>query len=129
MMLPRSLLGLPPQSVQPLTPVSEVSEPPESPSPYLDVGEEPVPIDEDGILDEDEVEIPPAAVPFFRLFAYATPFDWFLMVIATTAAAAHGAALPIYLHFFGKIINMLDQQDSTSSEQFDELCQVNILVF
>lgn len=34
MNLSRSLFGMSPPHIQPLTPVSEVSEPPESPSPY-----------------------------------------------------------------------------------------------
>ena len=113
MMLPRGLFGWSPPHVQPLTPVSEVSEPPESPSPYMDVGNDAIPVDEDTPIEEmDEIESPPAAVPFFRLFAYANPFDWFLMIIASIAAAAHGAALPIYLYFFGQIINMFGSANS-----------------
>ncbi|KAI5078855.1 hypothetical protein GOP47_0006526 [Adiantum capillus-veneris] len=124
MMLPRGLFGWSPPHVQPLTPVSEVSEPPESPSPYLDVGADAIPVDDDGLPEEmEEAEPPPAAVPFFRLFAYATPFDWFLMSIAAVAAAAHGAALPIYLHFFGKIINMFGSENLSSSELFHEFTQ------
>ena len=34
MNLSRTLFGMSPPHIQPLTPVSEVSEPPESPSPY-----------------------------------------------------------------------------------------------
>lgn len=124
MMLPRGLFGWSPPHVQPLTPVSEVSEPPESPSPYLDVGADAVPVDDDGLPEEmEEAEPPPAAVPFFRLFAYATPFDWFLMTVAAIAAAAHGAALPIYLHFFGKIINMFGSENLSTSELFEHFTQ------
>ncbi|KAH7427059.1 hypothetical protein KP509_10G028600 [Ceratopteris richardii] len=124
MMLPRGLFGWSPPHVQPLTPVSEVSEPPESPSPYLDVGADAVPVDDDGIPEDmEEADPPPAAVPFFRLFAYATPLDWFLMVIAGIAAIAHGAALPIYLHFFGEIIDLFGSGSLTTSELYHKFTQ------
>ncbi|XP_052204219.1 ABC transporter B family member 6-like [Diospyros lotus] len=110
MMISRGLFGWSPPHVQPLTPVSEVSEPPESPSPYLDTSAETgVPVEvEDEIEDEaEEIEPPPAAVPFSRLFACADRFDWVLMVVGSLAAAAHGSALVVYLHYFAKIINLL----------------------
>lgn len=50
MNIPRTLFGWSPPHIQPLTPVSEVSEPPESPSPYPYL---------DGILESREhVRIP-----------------------------------------------------------------------
>eukprot|EP00850_Spirogloea_muscicola_P019763 SM000198S05334 [mRNA] locus=s198:71017:85178:- [translate_table: standard] len=44
-------------------------------------------------------------VPFYRLFAFADSLDVLLMVVGSIGAAAHGAALPIFFLFFGKIIN------------------------
>lgn len=115
--------------MQPLTPVSEVSEPPESPSPYMESGLEAFPVEDDGPVDEvEEVEPPPAAVPFSRLFACADWFDWFLMLIGALAAAAHGMALVIYLHYFGKSINLLSPRNlhhSTPDEIFDQFKQVS----
>ncbi|MQL80662.1 hypothetical protein Taro_013126 [Colocasia esculenta] len=106
MMVSRGLFGWSPPHIQPLTPVSEVSEPPESPSPYMDTNAEAVPPEEDGPMDEvEEIEPPPAAVPFSRLFACADRWDWVLMAVGSLAAAAHGMALVVYLHFFGKIID------------------------
>lgn len=106
-MISRGLFGWSPPHVQPLTPVSEVSEPPESPSPYLDFGSEQIQLDEEPQGEElDGVEQPQAAVPFLKLFAYATPLDWLLMALGFAAAVAHGVALPLFLHFFGKIINL-----------------------
>lgn len=94
--------------MQPLTPVSEVSEPPESPSPYMDEAAASAAMDEDETAEmEEDAEMPPAAVPFSRLFACADGFDWFLMVIGAIAAAAHGVALVLYLHLFGQAINLL----------------------
>ncbi|KAA8534256.1 hypothetical protein F0562_031773 [Nyssa sinensis] len=108
MMISRGLFGWSPPHIQPLTPVSEVSEPPESPSPYMDTSAEAVPVEMDEeIEDVEEIEPPPAAVPFSGLFACADRFDWFLMVVGGLAAAAHGTALPFYLHYFAKIIQLL----------------------
>ncbi|PON75315.1 ABC transporter [Parasponia andersonii] len=110
MMISRGLFGWSPPHIQPLTPVSEVSEPPESPSPYLDASAETAgqPMEpEEEIEEPDEIEPPPAAVPFSGLFACADRFDWALMFIGSFAAAAHGAALVVYLHYFAKIIQVL----------------------
>nr|CAD1841998.1 unnamed protein product [Ananas comosus var. bracteatus] len=77
MMVSRGLFGWSPPHMQPLTPVSEVSEPPESPSPYMESGPEAVPVEDEGPVDEgEEIEPPPAAVPFSRLFACADGLDW-----------------------------------------------------
>ncbi|MED6119624.1 ABC transporter B member 20 [Stylosanthes scabra] len=114
-MVSRGLFGWSPPHIQPLTPVSEVSEPPESPSPYVDPSAETsasqqVELEEE-IEEPEEVEPPPAAVPFSRLFACADRFDWFLMILGSVAAAAHGTALVVYLHFFAKIIQVPQQDD------------------
>ena len=121
-MVSRGLFGWSPPHIQPLTPVSEVSEPPESPSPYADVNEEMPQIDGEEPMDEiEEVEPPPATVPFSRLFAYADRWDWVLMAIGSLAAAAHGSALVIYLHFFGRVINLLGRHDLASLSEGDVL--------
>ncbi|WVZ56502.1 hypothetical protein U9M48_007020 [Paspalum notatum var. saurae] len=123
-MVPTGLFGWASPHVQPLTPVSEVSEPPESPSPYGDgpaadagvgtregegvgAGEEEV--------EDDEVEAPPAAVSFWRLFEFADGVDWALMATGALAAAAHGAALVVYLHYFGRALNLLDSEQVESA--------------
>lgn len=109
MMISRGLFGWSPPHIQPLTPVSEVSEPPESPSPYLDASAETSgqPVEPEEEMEEpDEIEPPPAAVPFSGLFACADRLDWFLMFVGSLAAAAHGAALVVYLHYFAKIIQV-----------------------
>ncbi|KAK6926916.1 ABC transporter-like, ATP-binding domain [Dillenia turbinata] len=117
MMISRGLFGWSPPHIQPLTPVSEVSEPPESPSPYLESSTEAVPPEtEEEIPEDDEIEPPPAAVPFSRLFACADGLDWFLMIVGSVAAAAHGAALVVYLHYFGKVIQLL----TSAPPKFDD---------
>ena len=126
MMGSRGLFGWSPPHIQPLTPVSEVSEPPESPSPYLDTSAEPVNLEGDGGgLEEEaeEIEPPPAAVPFSRLFACADAFDWVLMGVGSIAAAAHGLALVLYLHFFGKVLGLLTVDRSDREMSKDEIFQ------
>ncbi|KNA24559.1 hypothetical protein SOVF_014520 [Spinacia oleracea] len=121
MNMSRGLFGWSPPHIQPLTPVSEVSEPPESPSPYMDMNPEGTgtaaemedDMEDDG---EDEIEPPPAAVPFSRLFACADRLDWFLMAVGSFAAAAHGTALVVYLHYFAQIIQLLSLRDVTEEE-------------
>ncbi|CAK9168912.1 unnamed protein product [Ilex paraguariensis] len=72
----RGVFGWSPPHMQPLTPVSEVSEPPESPFAYVEPGIEAVgPADDEEEI-EDEAEPPPAAVPFLGLFACADGVDW-----------------------------------------------------
>ncbi|KAK3407650.1 ABC transporter B family member 20 isoform X1 [Eucalyptus grandis] len=113
MMISRGLFGWSPPHIQPLTPVSEVSEPPESPSPYVDAsveggGPAGAQVEPEEEMEEpEEVEPPPAAVPFSRLFACADQFDWGLMIVGSLAAAAHGTALVFYLHYFAKIVDVL----------------------
>lgn len=134
MMGSRGLFGWSPPHIQPLTPVSEVSEPPESPSPYLDTSAEPVNLEDDGggmEEEAEEIEPPPAAVPFTRLFACADAFDWVLMGVGSIAAAAHGLALVLYLHFFGKVLGLLtmDLSDQMSKDvifqEFTKVCCTN----
>lgn len=125
-MVSRGLFGWSPPHMQPLTPVSEVSEPPESPSPYMDSGVEAVQVDDEGPVDDvEEIEPPPAAVPFSRLFACADGLDWLLMVVGALAAAAHGMALVVYLHFFGRAINLLKSQ-SDGDVPFHKFKEVNL---
>lgn len=130
MMISRGLFGWSPPHIQPLTPVSEVSEPPESPSPYLDSAEpggapvaapgEP----EEEIEEAEEMEPPPAAVAFSQLFACADRLDWVLMIVGSLAAAAHGAALVVYLHYFAKIVHVLHLKPENENDMIDEFKEV-----
>lgn len=132
MMISRGLFGWSPPHMQPLTPVSEVSEPPESPSPYPDPSETggtatAAQAEDDDEMEEepDEAEPPPAAVPFSQLFACADCFDWVLMILGSVAAAAHGSALIVYLHYFAKIVEVLAFSGARSEDQYDRLVEVS----
>ncbi|KAF1862868.1 hypothetical protein Lal_00009248 [Lupinus albus] len=131
----RGLFGWSPPHIQPLTPVSEVSEPPESPSPYLDpsaetsMSQQQVEVEEE-MEEPEEIEPPPAAVPFSQLFACADRLDWFLMFVGSIAAAAHGTALVVYLHYFAKIIHVLrmDSQEVMLEEQFNRFSELALTI-
>ncbi|XP_019191856.1 PREDICTED: ABC transporter B family member 20-like [Ipomoea nil] len=130
MMISRGLFGWSPPHIQPLTPVSEVSEPPESPSPYLEASGDVVPAEMDEEIDAEteEIEPPPAAVPFSQLFACADRLDWFLMAIGSLSAAAHGTALVIYLHYFAKIIQLLKHSSEPPDELFHRFTELALTI-
>ncbi|KAK7270087.1 hypothetical protein RIF29_22986 [Crotalaria pallida] len=113
LMIQRGLFEWTPAHVRPLTPVTEVSEPQESVSPYSHSHQE-------EMEEPEEMEPPPAAVPFSRLFACADRFDWFLMIVGSIAAAVHGTALVVYLHYFAKVIHHMHPQRGSSSEESEE---------
>lgn len=134
MMVQRGLFGWSPPHIQPLTPVSEVSEPPESPSPYTDTGGDAmqVELEEEMDADTEEMEPPPTAAPFSMLFACADRLDWVLMILGSVAAAAHGTALVVYLHYFAKIIQLLSHGSESADDLFDRFTEVSyswILLF
>lgn len=58
-----------------------------------------------------EKEPPPPSVPFLKLFSFSDPLDWLLMLIGSFGAIIHGAALPVFFLFFGKLINSLGTGD------------------
>ncbi|CAA2983843.1 ABC transporter B family member 6-like [Olea europaea subsp. europaea] len=131
MMISRGLFGWSPPHIQPLTPVSEVSEPPESPSPYLDasaVDAAPVEVVDEIDAETDEIEQPPGAVPFSGLFACADRLDWGLMAVGSLAAAAHGTALVVYLHYFAKIIHLLRHSSELPDKLFDEFNELSLTI-
>ncbi|CAN8317297.1 unnamed protein product [Cochlearia groenlandica] len=142
MMTSRGLFGWSPPHIQPLTPVSEVSEPPESPSPYLDPGAEnggggsntaaAQGEEEEDMEEPEEMEPPPAAVPFSQLFACADRFDWVLMILGSVAAALHGTALIVYLHYFAKIVQVLaytsDSGHKIPQDQFNRLVELSLTI-
>ncbi|CAO2819633.1 unnamed protein product [Amaranthus hypochondriacus] len=47
------------------------------------------------------------SVPFFKLFSFADPLDYFLMFAGSIGAIAHGASVPVFFIFFGKLINLI----------------------
>ncbi|KAK9055395.1 hypothetical protein SSX86_026478 [Deinandra increscens subsp. villosa] len=113
--------------VGPLTPVSENSEVPDSPSSHFSTttsGRSN--IEEDNNIEEDE-PTSPSAVPFLALFNCAEGFDWILMVAGSLGAVVHGASLAVYLHLFGKIIHLFSF-NSNADQVFDLFSQYALCI-
>ncbi|TKW41019.1 hypothetical protein SEVIR_1G286100v4 [Setaria viridis] len=48
-----------------------------------------------------------AKVPFLKLFSFADQWDCVLMAVGSLGACAHGASVPVFFIFFGKLINII----------------------
>ncbi|KAK1284857.1 ABC transporter B family member 2 [Acorus calamus] len=46
-------------------------------------------------------------VPFLKLFAFADSLDYLLMTVGSIGACVHGASVPVFFIFFGKLINII----------------------
>ncbi|KAH9302028.1 hypothetical protein KI387_013611, partial [Taxus chinensis] len=46
-------------------------------------------------------------VPFHKLFSFADGLDYVIMAIGSLGACAHGVSVPVFLIFFGKLIDSL----------------------
>ncbi|KAA8525861.1 hypothetical protein F0562_007716 [Nyssa sinensis] len=49
----------------------------------------------------------PHRVPLIKLFAFADVYDCFLMFLGSIGACIHGASVPVFFIFFGKLINII----------------------
>jgi ATP-binding cassette subfamily B (MDR/TAP) protein 1 len=54
-----------------------------------------------------EEEAAAAKVPFLKLFSFADRWDCVLMAVGSLGACAHGASVPVFFIFFGKLINII----------------------
>ncbi|XP_021832539.1 ABC transporter B family member 2 [Prunus avium] len=46
-------------------------------------------------------------VSLLKLFSFADSYDYFLMAIGSVGACVHGASVPVFFIFFGKLINII----------------------
>lgn len=46
-------------------------------------------------------------VPLIKLFKFADSYDYFLMFFGSIGACVHGASVPVFFIFFGKMINII----------------------
>ncbi|XP_068306707.1 ABC transporter B family member 2-like [Pyrus communis] len=46
-------------------------------------------------------------VPLLKLFSFADSYDYLLMAVGSVGACVHGASVPIFFIFFGKLINII----------------------
>ncbi|KAG2676655.1 hypothetical protein I3843_12G065200 [Carya illinoinensis] len=56
--------------------------------------------------DQDQ-EKQPQSVPLLKLFTFADFYDYILMAIGSFGACVHGASVPVFFIFFGKLINVI----------------------
>ena len=86
----------------------------------------------DGDTDKAAKPIPKAAgrpvVAYHRLFAYADPLDYLLMVVGGLAGITHGAALPVFFIFLGKLIDSLGALTLDPSRAPHEVNKVMLII-
>ncbi|XP_009371200.2 ABC transporter B family member 2 [Pyrus x bretschneideri] len=46
-------------------------------------------------------------VPLLKLFSFADSYDYLLMAVGSVGACVHGASVPVFFIFFGKLINII----------------------
>ncbi|KAG0587384.1 hypothetical protein KC19_2G160800 [Ceratodon purpureus] len=69
------------------------------------------------------------AVSIFRLFAFADPLDYLLMFIGSVGAACHGCALPVYILFFGKMLDGFGTNANNPDKTADTVGQYALDMF
>lgn len=57
--------------------------------------------------DKKRETLKPKTVPMLKLFAFADSYDYFLMFFGSLGACIHGASVPVFFIFFGKLINII----------------------
>ncbi|XP_024534012.1 ABC transporter B family member 10 isoform X3 [Selaginella moellendorffii] len=55
--------------------------------------------------EEEEEEEEDRSVPYYKLYSFADAMDWGLIFVGAIGACAHGAAIPVFFIFFGKLID------------------------
>ncbi|KAL9387392.1 hypothetical protein Peur_020516 [Populus x canadensis] len=63
--------------------------------------------DTDDVEKKKEEKKKQRKVPFWKLFAFADFYDYVLMGLGSLGACVHGASVPVFFIFFGKLINII----------------------
>jgi hypothetical protein len=63
-------------------------------------------------------------VPFYKLFSFAAPLDYALMILGTLAAFVHGTSFPVFFIFFSKLINEVAANFFNIPKQSEEVAKV-----
>ncbi|EPS64351.1 hypothetical protein M569_10429, partial [Genlisea aurea] len=56
---------------------------------------------------QEEEKVAPQKVSILKLFSFADGYDCLLMFLGSIGACVHGASVPVFFVFFGKIINII----------------------
>lgn len=66
------------------------------------------------------------SIPFYKLFSYADKLDYFLMLVGALGAAAHGAAVPVFFIFFGKLIDAMGNSFASQADVSHEVAKYSL---
>lgn len=77
--------------------------------------------------DEEPVKVG-GSVSIFKLFAFADPLDYLLIFVGTIGAATHGAALPVFFLFFGKLLDGFGANVNNPKKTAEVVGQVHLLL-
>ncbi|XP_024374420.1 ABC transporter B family member 11 [Physcomitrium patens] len=69
---------------------------------------------------KEKVEV----VPFLKLFAFADPLDYVLMIVGSIGALANGVSLPIMTIIFGDLVNSFGNNQTDTSVLVDQVSKV-----
>jgi fatty acid desaturase len=64
-------------------------------------------------------------VTVVKLFSFADSYDHFMMAIGSVGACVHGASIPVFLIFFGKLINVIGMAYLFPKEASHKVGKVN----
>ena len=76
-----------------------------------------------------EKKIKDQKVPFLKLFSFADKWDVFLMAMGSLGACVHGASVPVFFIFFGKLINIIGLAYLFPTEVSDRVAKVSYYFF
>eukprot|EP01018_Ginkgo_biloba_P019291 Gb_18150 [translate_table: standard] len=63
------------------------------------------------------------SVAFYKLFSFADPLDYVLMFFGTVGACGHGAAIPVFFIFFGKLIDSFGSRSNDPDKMASEVAK------
>lgn len=66
------------------------------------------------------------SVSYLKLYCFASPFDWLLMLFGTLGACAHGAAVPVFFIYFGRLIDSFGSNMNNPDKMASEVRKVHI---
>lgn len=70
---------------------------------------------------------PRPSVPLYKLFSFADSLDYVLMFLGTLGACVHGAAIPVFFIFFGKLIDAFGAHATDPHAMAREVAKVFVL--
>ena len=67
----------------------------------------------------------PRKVSMLKLFTFADSYDYLLMFLGSIGACIHGASVPVFFIFFGKLINIIGLAYLFPKEASHKVAKVN----